>query len=146
MLLTSKTARRSRRRRLAYLIAPTILVAGFGVAVTSPAAHAAACTKHSGKTSTIRETANGPEPSNGTVWVMSDTCSDLEVFSVGHADSYEGWLFSTSTRRWSACAKGLVPIGASIANPVPLCTGVLAGTQMVVSTGSGTQRSLTIED
>ena len=40
-MLTNKNANLSRRRKIAYLITPAILVAGFGVAATTQAAHAA---------------------------------------------------------------------------------------------------------
>lgn len=148
MLLTSKTAKLSRRRKLVYFIAPTILVAGLGVAVTAPAAHASTCVNHSGKTSTERETDAGPMVSGGTVWTEPAGCTTLEVVSVGATDSYEGWLFSTVTENWVACTdegfKKITAGGSGSSTNTVLCTGVKATTQMAVITLSGKQRSLTI--
>lgn len=148
MLLTSKDAKVSRRRTIAYLIAPTILAAGFGVAAAAPAAHATACEHHSGKTSNLTLIGTGLSPTGGTIWTKpsGSGCSDLKVVSVGASDSYEGWLFDTSTSTWSACSEGFVKIGASsTSNPV-LCSGVKAGTRMAVVQESSTQRSITIQD
>jgi hypothetical protein len=157
MLLMSKDAKVSRRRKIAYLIAPTILVAGFGVAAASQAAHAAtlaACDFPSGKTSNLKLTANGISPTGGTIWTKpSGTgCSDLNVHSVSATDNYEGWLQNTSTGKWSHCTEGnngFVHITAgthSTTNPPVLCTGVIPGTPMAVVQESNTQRNITLED
>jgi hypothetical protein len=160
--IQSKDGHWPHHRRLAYLLAPALLIGAFALggsaqaAVQAPAAPsakalAAACDFTSGTTSNLRTTANGPAPTGGTVFTFPSgtTCLDLNLSFVSATDSYEGWLENVSTGVWSHCARGFVHITAgqkSTTNPPVLCTDVLPGTPMAVVQESATQRTVTVED
>lgn len=156
---------RPRHRRLAYFLAPAMLIASLAVggsaeaatqAVTTRNAAAALkpCTFIDGKTSNLKLTHNGLVPYGGTYFAMpnnpQDTrCRDLNISYVSATDHYEGWLLNSHTHKWSHCEKGFVKITSghhSTSNAPVLCTDVLGKTVMAVVQESKTQRRITVED
>jgi hypothetical protein len=162
---SEKDSRRHRYLRLAYLIAPAILIASFAVGGSAEAAtHAAAapaaaaalrpCTFTNGTTSNLKLGHNGVVPVDGTYFTMpkdpaGTRCRDLNLSYVSATDHYEGWLLNSHTDRWAHCNAGFVKITKghhSTSNPPVLCTDVLGGTVMAVVQQSNTRRSITVED
>jgi hypothetical protein len=160
--IQSKDGHWPHHRRLAYFLAPALLVGAFALSGTAQAAAqaptassakalAAACVFTNGTTSNLRTSANGPEPTGGTVFTFPSgtSCADLNLSFVSATDGYEGWLQNVQTGVWTHCARGFVRITAgqkSRTNPPVLCTDVLPGTPMAVVQESATRRTITVED
>jgi hypothetical protein len=103
------------------------------------------------KTSHLKESAQGPAPTGGTIgkFPSGTSCKDLNLSYVSATDGYQGWLENSHTGHWAACAAGYVHIkggSQSTTNPPVLCTDVLPGTLFAVVQQSSTQRTVTVED
>jgi hypothetical protein len=72
------------------------------------------------------------QPVDGTIFTkQSDSCHDFNVRANSTSADYVGWIFHSSTGRWSSCAKGDVFIAKGTFEA--LCTDVGAGTPMIAT-------------
>jgi hypothetical protein len=107
----------------------------------------AACKFQPGTTGTTGTNAHGlPEFFGGSTFTKpstsSTTCHDLNLWSGRAGVSYEGWLYY-GNGNWGACNAGYVRYSGG---PVVLCTDVLPGTTMGVTSTNGAGQSIQIED
>ncbi|MFC1402169.1 MULTISPECIES: hypothetical protein [Streptacidiphilus] len=138
-------------QRLVTGVAALALIGGATAVAAVPAqaatSAAVGCQFPTGTTGTTGTNAHGlPEFSGGSTFTKpstsSTTCHDLNVWKGKSGVSYEGWLYY-GNGNWGACTAGYVKYTGS---PIVLCTDVLAGTVMGVTSSSGAGQSITIED
>lgn len=137
-------------QRLATGAAAFALFGGVAVVATAPAQAvtpaATGCQFPTGTTGTTGTNTHGlPEFSGGKTFVKpstsATTCHDLNLWKGQSGVSYEGWLYY-GNGNWGACNAGYVKYSGS---PIVLCTNVLAGTTMGVTSSSGAGLSITVE-
>jgi hypothetical protein len=138
-------------QRIVTGVSALALIGGVSVVATAPAEAAttaiASCQFPSGTTGASGTNAHGlPEFYGGTTFVKpstsATTCHDLNLWRGQVGVSYEGWLYY-GNGNWSACNAGYVRYSGS---PIVLCTNVLPGTTMGVTSTSGPGLSIQIED
>lgn len=89
--------------------------------------------------------AGGLKPVSGSQWTkLADSCHDFNLIAVNARDTYSGWLENTSTGEWHECVLHNVPDWPGH-GPIVLCSNVLPGTPMVVTTGDAKPHTVTVE-
>ncbi|WP_143094568.1 hypothetical protein [Streptacidiphilus jiangxiensis] len=127
------------------------LIGGVSAVATAPAEAATAtvrCQFPSGTTGTSGTNAHGlPEWYGGTPFTKPSTslttCQDLNLWKGQAGVSYEGWLYY-GNGNWGACQAGYVRYSGS--GSIVLCTNVLPGTTMGVTSSAGSGQNIQIED
>jgi hypothetical protein len=132
-------------RRLA--AAGTVLAAAGGTmavaTVMAPSAFAVTCSGSGTSSNLSNQGGNGVHPVTGTQWTIPSGCGtvNITVTKSSANDSFEGWLFSTSTDTWAHCSAGFVKFTGS---KITLCTSVKATTLFAVVQESNTRRSISV--
>jgi hypothetical protein len=112
-------------------------------------ANAATCPYYrstAGKSNNLKLGTNGPVPVGGTIFTATCTGNDFDITAVSATDSYEGWLYNTSTDRWSPCAHGWVGIDGPVSGTVyVMCQDVRAGTEEAIVQSSSHIRNITVD-